>query len=197
VPNIWERHRSKIVFAVTLIMGLAVGWVALPAAMYEKISQPLAFDHDKHTGAAGLACKDCHDLTSPSGVGLPPLAKCEECHAQAVGDSAAEKVLVEQYIQVKREIPWLVYARQPDNVWFPHAPHLGAGVACERCHGPHGASKSLRPFERNRLTGYSRDIWGPKAARFGREAWQGMKMTDCVACHRQHQVEDACLDCHK
>ena len=35
-----------------------------------------------------------------------------------------------------------------------------AELKCEDCHGPHGASDTLRPYEENRISGYSRDIWG-------------------------------------
>ena len=49
----------------------------------------------------------------------------------------------------------------------------------------------------NRLSGYSRDIWGPSIARVGRKDWQGMKMSDCIQCHRAGGRESACLDCHK
>ena len=37
----------------------------------------------------------------------------------------------------------------------------------------------------DRISGYSRDVW------------RGMKMDDCVACHRQQGLEHSCLDCHK
>ncbi len=111
MPRIWTNHRGKITFAVTLAAGMAAGWAALPAALYERIPQPLDFDHQKHTRDAGLACADCHDLATGRGRGLPSTAKCEECHAQQVGSTAAERTLVESYVVPKREIPWLVYAR--------------------------------------------------------------------------------------
>jgi len=195
VPRL-ARYRSWLVFATTLCAGMAAGWVGLPAVLYERLPQPLAFDHVRHTTGAGLGCADCHELTAGRGQGLPRTAKCAECHAQAIGASAAEKRLVDEYVTPGREIPWLVHARQPDNVWFPHTPHAAAKVACERCHGARGASTKVEPFERNRLTGYSRDLWGHSPARLGRAPGDGMKMTDCIACHRRSHVEDACLDCH-
>jgi len=195
VPSL-SYLRPRLVFAATLAVGMAAGWVGLPAVLYQRIAQPLPFDHVRHTSGAGLACTDCHDLSAGRGSGLPRTEKCAECHAETVGDSAGEKTLVESYVKPGREIPWLVYARQPDNVWFPHTPHVAAKVACERCHGPHGTSTHAAPFERNRITGYSRDIWGHSPARLGRAQGDGMKMTDCVSCHRQTHVHDACLDCH-
>jgi hypothetical protein len=50
----------------------------------------------------------------------------------------------------------------------------------------------------DRISGYSRDIWGrtlfqSKAA----GAVPGMKMDDCVDCHRKQGLSHSCLDCHK
>jgi c(7)-type cytochrome triheme protein len=83
-----------------------------------------------------------------------------------------------------REIPWLVYSRQPENVRFPHAVHVKqAAIACERCHGAHGESDRLPVHETNRITGYSREL---------------TKMSDCESCHAEHFPErTACLACHK
>jgi hypothetical protein len=60
-----------------------------------------------------------------------------------------------------------------------------AHLDCATCHGKQGQSDSLRPYQEDRISGYSRDIW------------RGMKMDDCVACHRSHGIETSCLDCHK
>ena len=98
-----------------------------------------------------------------------------------------------------KEIPWLVYARQPEHVFFPHAVHVKrAAIACERCHGPHGATDALRPFEANRVTGESRDVWGPSLSRLRNPTGQGMKMSDCEGCHAENgRARTACLTCHK
>jgi hypothetical protein len=60
-----------------------------------------------------------------------------------------------------------------------------ARLKCEGCHGDHGRTDKLRPYQVDRISGYSRDIW------------RGKKMTDCVACHHQQGLEHSCLDCHK
>jgi hypothetical protein len=105
---------------------------------------------------------------------------------------------VEAYIQEGREIPWLIYSRQPDHVTFSHPAHVTlAELPCERCHGPHGTSEKLPAYEENRLTGYSRRVWGQAIARIGREPWDGKKMSDCSDCHRKHGAVESCLDCHK
>ena len=195
------RHGPQVAFGLGVVSALAVGWFGFPRLLYVSAAQPLTFSHQKHAfEATGLACADCHGFRADgSFAGIPPIENCGNCHAEVQGDSAAEKKLVEEYVKPGREIPWLVYARQPDNVFFPHAPHVKrAQIACERCHGPHGQSTELRPFEVNRVSGYSRDIWGPSLSRLGLEKWQGMKMTDCVRCHAQQgRGGTSCLACHR
>jgi hypothetical protein len=192
--------RTGIAFGVGLAAALSAGWLGLPAVLYERLEQPAAFSHAAHTGeAAGMACDDCHGFDADGRFqGIPPVAKCRECHETAIGETAAERDVVERFIAPDREIPWHVYSRQPDNAWFPHAPHVKrAALPCERCHGDHGSTAGLRPFERNRITGYSRDIWGPNMTRLGRAPHEGMKMDDCAGCHRELGVVDSCQPCHR
>jgi menaquinone reductase, multiheme cytochrome c subunit len=180
---------------------LVIGWFAFPAMLYEKIDQPLQFSHKVHTGeAAGLSCSDCHEVKSDGRfTGIPPLEKCATCHASIQGTSPHEKKLVDEYVSKNREIPWLVYARQPENVYFSHASHIKlAGIDCRECHGDHGSTDGLRAYERNRISGYSRDIWGSSISRFARKgSWDGKKMDDCIACHESHNIANTCLKCHK
>lgn len=187
-------------FAAGALLAASIGWFGLPALLYERRAQPVEFSHKAHGAeGAGLACDDCHALAADGRfAGIPPMARCAECHAEAIGDSPAERRLVDDYIKPGREIPWLGYARMPDNVHFPHAVHVKlAGLACAQCHGEHGADATLRAVEINRLTGYGRDIWGHSALRAGLRPWEGKKMTDCSACHRDRGVQESCLDCHK
>ncbi len=194
------RHRGTLTFGVGLAATLAFGWLAFPHALYRRIDQPIQFSHKLHTGdKVGLPCDECHALLADGRFsGIPRVEKCAACHAEAQGKTADEKRLVEEYVKPGREVAWLVYARQPENVYFPHAPHLKlAGLKCERCHGPHGTSEALRRFEQNRVSGYSRDIWGRSMTRLTRADWEGMKMNDCSGCHRQRGVRESCLTCHK
>jgi hypothetical protein len=84
------------------------------------------------------------------------------------------------------------------NARFSHAIHVSrAKLACETCHGDHGRSQRLRDYEQNRISGYSRDIWGHNLARVGLAPGDGMKMTDCESCHRDRGVAAGCLGCHQ
>ena len=192
--------RGTMAFAAGIVSALALGWVAFPRALYVTERQPISFSHAVHAGeTAGMTCEDCHAFRDDGRLaGLPGVEICAGCHQEAVGESAEEKRLVEEFVATGREIPWKIYARQPDHVHFPHATHVKlAELPCESCHGLHGKSGTLRPFERNRLTGYSRAIEGSSAARLFVAARQGGKMSDCSDCHRARGVEESCLDCHK
>ncbi|MBZ5575437.1 MAG: cytochrome c family protein [Acidobacteriia bacterium] len=182
------KHRSTYVFLSGVLIALGAGWAGFPYAIYESRPQPVDFSHKVHTGAGGMKCDDCHQLR-PDGTfaGIPRLEKCAGCHAAAMGSTAEEKQFIDGYVTPKREVAWSVYARQPGNVYFPHGAHVKqAGLSCERCHGKHGQTETLRPYQEDRISGYSRDIW------------RGLTMGDCVACHEQHGIgQQGCLDCHK
>jgi hypothetical protein len=115
-----------------------------------------------------------------------------------VGTTAEEKQLVDNFVTPNREVLWHVYSRQPMNVRFSHAIHVTtAKLKCEECHGTHGTTERLKLYQENRISGYSRDIWGPNMTRVGLKPGQGMKMSDCENCHARHNVEAGCLGCHK
>jgi hypothetical protein len=181
------RHRGKLLLGAGALVALAAGWAAFPRVIYKRQPQPVAFSHKIHAEKAGMKCEDCHELR-PDGTfaGIPLLEKCAGCHAAAMGTTVAEKQFIDGYVTPRREVQWAVYARQPENVYFSHAAHVKlAHLACASCHRDHGQSDALRPYEEDRISGYSRDIW------------RSMKMDDCAACHRQHGIENSCLDCHK
>ncbi|MEX2088365.1 MAG: menaquinone reductase multiheme cytochrome c subunit QrcA [Bacteroidota bacterium] len=181
-------------------LALLIGWYAFPQLLYRSVDQPVQFSHAVHAGeAVGMTCDGCHTVSDDGRfAGIPTLEQCAGCHADVVGATEAEKHFVEEYVRQGREVPWLVYARQPDNAHFSHADHVKVGeIACERCHGPHGTTETLRPFEENRITGYSRDVWGANISGVKSNPWEGMKMDDCVACHKENNRRSACLACHK
>ena len=169
--------RAVFPFAAGLAIMLAAGWVGFPRAIYTTRRQPVDFSHKVHADKAGQKCDDCHAFR-PDGTfaGVPSLDKCAGCHAAPMGNTAAEKQFIEKYVTPNREPAWLVYTRQPENVYFSHAPHLKAKVKCERCHRKEGL------YYEDRISGYSRDV---------------MSMDACIACHSEKHQENSCLTCHK
>jgi hypothetical protein len=194
------KYRAWVTFGIGFAMMLAIGWYAFPALLYRTVEQPIQFSHKVHTGeSVGMTCEDCHSFREDGTFsGIPPLEKCAGCHATTVTTSPDENLLVGEYVAKNVPIPWKVYARQPQNAYFAHIQHVKlAAIPCERCHGPHGASDRLPPFQENRISGYSRAIWGPNVSGWKSHEWEGMKMDDCSDCHAERGVREHCLDCHK
>lgn len=192
--------RLPLFFAAGLTASLAFGWFAFPRILYRTESQPLRFSHKTHAGdKGGMKCDDCHSLRADGTfTGIPSLEKCGECHAAPMGTTPEEKLLVDNYVTPNRAIPWRTYSRQPDNAFFSHASHVNlAKLACEECHMDHGKTDALRPYQENRISGYSRDIWGVSISRVAAKGRPGMKMSDCEHCHDSRSVKTGCLDCHK
>lgn len=193
-------------FILGLALSLVVGWVIFPQLLYTEKDQPFDFNHKLHFEQVG-DCASCHFFRADGSFsGSPGLAQCIDCHSEVMGESEDEAIFVTQYVYKEREVPWRVYARQPDCVFFSHAAHtFGAKLECETCHGDMGNSDTLRPYEENRITGYSRDIWGHNIAGFKRHIRDRMKMDDCAECHEQAGIHDssvqtgrdACFVCHK
>lgn len=192
--------RGTSFFLAGMLAMLAAGWFALPNALYTRTGQPIQFSHKVHTGdKGGMKCEDCHAVQADGGfAGIPSIDQCAGCHSTPMGNSPEEKKLIDNYVSPHREVPWLIYAREPDNVSFSHAVHIKlAGLSCEQCHGGQGATDRLRPLQTNRISTYSRDIYGPSAAWSGSPVRTGMRMDDCVRCHRERGVVTGCLGCHQ
>jgi len=177
-------------FIVGLVASLIVGWVLFPKALYSQKEQPINFNHKLHTEEVEDGCVSCHYFREDGSFsGIPKLESCMECHEEALGESEDEAVFIEQYVDKDREVPWLVYSKQPACVFFSHAAHVEAGgMDCVTCHGHIGESETSRVYEENRITGYSRDIWGKSIAGFASDPWDRMKMDDCAKCHAEKGV---------
>jgi hypothetical protein len=194
-------------FILGLVASLLVGWVAFPKLLYSQKRQPIDFNHALHNGLVDNGCESCHFFREDGSFsGVPKLAQCIACHEEANSEDPEEIRFVEEYVQKEREVPWLVYSRQPDCVFFSHAAHVKlAQMECTTCHGPIGESESLKIYEENRITGYSRDIWGQNMAGLKRNTWDRMKMDDCAECHAESHMKagsvqtqkDGCFVCHK
>jgi hypothetical protein len=188
--------RTWLPVVVGIGVGLFSGWVIFPMLLYSSHQQPFPFSHAVHTGeSVGMSCEDCHGISERGTFGgIPSLEQCATCHGDVLGSSEAERTFVEEYVRKNIEVPWLVYSRQPDNVYFSHVVHTRkAALACEECHAGHGKTDSLRAVQMNRISGYTRDIEGW----YGNGMPQGSKMDDCIDCHARRNERTACLDCHK
>ncbi len=199
-------------FLAGLIPALFVGWILFPLALYSEQEQPIQFNHAIHImpdiGIEGETelerCLSCHRLREDGTfAGIPGLEKCMECHDDPEspwGEEPEEKRFLQEYVANKKEIPWFSFYRQPDCVYFSHVAHVKMGnIDCRTCHGDHGQSENLPLYQKNRLTGYSINIWGKNIAGYKTNTWDRMKMDDCAECHAQkgHIENNACFVCHK
>jgi len=195
---------GSVTITLCFIAGLAVslifGWIIFPELLYSQKKQPIDYNHAVHLGLVDDSCNSCHYFREDGSFsGIPKLENCAACHEEAQGESKAELELVEKYVKPGREIPWLVYSKQPDCVFFSHASHVKRdGLECITCHGNIGNTTKTRIYEENRITGVSRDIWGSNIAGIKTNSWDRMKMDDCADCHEKMVgKKDACFVCHK
>lgn len=186
-------------FLLGLAASLILGWVVFPQLLYSQKEQPIQFNHVLHNEMVDNGCESCHFFREDGTFsGVAKIAQCIDCHEEVQGESAEEEKFVTQYVQKGREVPWLVYSRQPDCVFFSHAAHVIMGqMECGTCHGPIGESETLKTYEANRITGLSRDIWGRNIAGFKKNTWDRMKMDDCSECHQQVDVNQNSVQTHK
>lgn len=194
-------------FILGLAASMILGWIIFPKLLYSRHEQPIDFNHALHLEEVDNGCESCHYFREDGTyAGVPKLADCIDCHEEVMGESEDEARFVEEYVAKGREVPWHIYSRQQDCVFFPHAAHvIKAQMDCVTCHGHIGESESLPVYEENRITGVSRDIWGRNISGIKRNSWDRMKMDDCSECHvrenvNQHSVQTlkgGCFVCHK
>ena len=180
-------------FILGLAASMILGWVIFPKLLYSQKEQPINFNHVLHVAEVDDGCESCHFFRQDGTFsGVPKLEQCIDCHQEVQGESPDEIKFVEEYVAQDREVPWLIYSRQPDCVFFSHAAHIkGAGMDCVTCHGHIGESERSKVYEENRITGYSRDIWGKSIAGFKKNPWDRMKMDDCAECHQKESARIA------
>jgi len=175
-----SKALGVVFFLLGFVGALVVGWVVFPNLLYSQKAQPINFSHVAHQSED---CDSCHFLR-PDGTygGIPKLDRCKECHESAQGSSEAETKFISEYVEQNREVPWKVYAWQPDNVYFSHAPHKGQGLECTRCHRDVSNEEKTPPYRENLITGYSIST---------------MKMVECEKCHALKGASNNCEICHK
>ncbi|MFP5212917.1 MAG: menaquinone reductase multiheme cytochrome c subunit QrcA [Acidobacteriota bacterium] len=171
---------GAIFFLAGLLLSLGFGWFGFPNLLYSQKAQPINFSHAAHQDTE---CENCHAFRADgSYTGIPKIENCKECHESQQGSSEDERILVEEYIAKDKEVPWKVYAWQPDNVYFSHAPHKAKGVECVKCHRDVAKEEKTPMFMENKITGYSKST---------------MKMYVCEDCHALQNGNNNCEVCHK
>ena len=186
-------------FILGLAASLIVGWVVFPKLLYSQKNQPIEFNHALHNELVEDGCESCHFFREDGSYhGVPKLDQCIECHEEVNGEDPEEARFVNEFVANNREVPWLIYSRQPQNVFFSHAAHVKMGeIDCVVCHGHIGESESLPIYKENRISGYSIDIWGRRISGIKRNTWDRMKMDDCADCHSREGVNQNSVQTHR
>ncbi len=140
-----------------------------------EIRQPLQYNHKVHVETAGLACQDCHaSVLSSASATIPSLETCSTCHSEPISKSPEEGKLL-KFVTEGKEIPWKRVYSVPDHVYFSHRRHVTkAGLECNVCHG------NVQEFTK------------PVTAPF-----VPVTMENCMKCHRENNVTNDCLTCHR
>lgn len=187
---------------VGLVVALILGWWVFPQLMLVEKKQPIAFNHALHVQDQGMDCAECHYVRDDGTFhGLPTTEDCAQCHSSPLGENPEEQRFVTEYVDAGREIrtEWLVYQKQPDNVFFSHTAHSKercetcheyevAAELCNQCHINISETSTPPVYKENRLSGYSKDT---------------MVMWTCENCHAldghagNTNASNACFVCHK
>ena len=142
--------------------------------------------------AAGI-CMNCHRHVTASLGALreeESLAAEEEREPRALVSPELQKLydalgldaaLARDASLAAQPIEWKRVHNLPDFVAFDHRPHVTAGVACQRCHGPIESMDRVRQFSDLSMgwcIGCHRESGGTRLA--GRPVDPSL---DCVTCH--------------
>ncbi len=132
---------STIVLALGLVGATAATVVARVAHLGVQRgyapAQPIAFSHRLHAGDNQIPCLYCHDAARRSRhAGIPSSSLCMNCHALLEKQTSALERIREAALLDRPLMSWVKVHNLPDFVAFNHSRHVGAGVACQRCHGP-------------------------------------------------------------
>lgn len=121
----------------------------------------IAFSHKRHAPLK-LDCAYCH-TTAKTGerASYPDVATCKLCHQQMAALPKQGTLAPARSMYMLAEF-----------VFFSHARHRAAKIACQTCHG---------------------NVWQQDAI------IQAMPMTmkACVACHKANKAKTGCKTCHE
>jgi mono/diheme cytochrome c family protein len=159
-------------------------------------AQPILFSHLIHAGSFAIPCQYCH-AAARRGVaaGLPSVDRCMGCHKIIGAQDNPEIAKIHEYARRGAAIPWVRVFAVPEFTYFPHKPHVQAGVACQTCHGPIERMRVVGAQTGPRLVNDLQNLIGlrppPPAFSMG---W-------CISCHREQnargrQAPMDCVACH-
>jgi len=158
--------------------------------------QPILFNHVVHAGSFQLACQYCHaQARRGTAAGLPSVERCMGCHKIIGAQDNPEIAKIQDYARRGQPIPWVRVFKVPEFTYFPHRPHVRAGVACQTCHGPIERMSVVGAETGRTLSNDLMNLVGLKLAP------PKLTMGWCINCHRAQNLRGAnapldCVICH-
>lgn len=141
-----------------------------------EVIQPIGYNHKIHIESAGLDCKDCHiNSDKLASASIPGNEICQNCHSESPLSESPEEAKLLRYLAESKEVPWVQINTVPDHVYFSHRRHVvGGELECNACHGNVG--EMTEPFSKPAIP---------------------ITMENCMNCHKQRNVSNDCLACHR
>lgn len=158
--------------------------------------QPIFFSHLIHAGSYRIDCQYCHsDARRSPTAGVPSVEKCLGCHKIIGAQDNPEIRKIHQYWERREPIPWVRVFKIPEFTYFPHKPHVQAGLACQGCHG---AIQQMRVVGARTGPSLVNDLQNLIGLR---PAPRPLTMGWCVDCHREQNAKGRpapldCVACH-
>jgi len=184
-----------LVLLALLVFTALSAWGRRPAAAVAA-PQPINFPHNVHVQTYKIDCQYCHsDARRSEYAGLPSVARCMGCHQITAADRPEIKKLADYWAK-KQPIPWTRVFKVPEFTYFPHKPHVRAGVACQTCHGPVQEMTTVAATTGPRLSNDLLNLVGL------RPPARPLTMGWCIDCHRQENATRGakapldCIACH-
>jgi len=185
---------GAVLLAVLVVLAL-LSWSRQPAVVQASV-QPINFPHNVHVQRYKIDCQYCHaDARRSEYAGLPSVTRCMGCHKITAADKPEIKKLAE-YAAKSEPIPWVRVFKIPEFTYFPHKPHVRAGVPCQSCHGPVETMTTVGATTGPRLVNDLLNLTGM------RPAAPPLSMGWCIDCHREQNATRGakapldCVTCH-
>jgi hypothetical protein len=154
-----------------LAMLLAITACSLSDMFGEEEEQGLVFNHQVHADE-GLECADCHmGVTDSDEPGMPGLDGCMLCHESMQDEETPAEERVETMFDAEGRMKAKSLSRLADETIFSHLGHVNAELECSACHGQVEVATSI-------------------------DEAVVVSMDDCMDCHGERAVANACTTCH-
>ena len=181
---------GAVLLAVLIFLAVS-SWSRQPAVAQASV-QPINFPHNVHVDTYKIDCQYCHaDARRSEYAGIPSVERCIGCHKIIGAQDNPEIRKIQQYAEKGTPIPWVRVFKIPEFTYFTHKPHVLAGLACQRCHGPVQQMRIVGARTGPSLVNDLQNLVGL------RPASRPLTMGWCVDCHREQNAmgRRAPLDC--